>query len=91
MANGKWDFYTKQKSQIDLKKLYFFNKDKVIKTVAKTNLDTDYDFSLIEVGRGKRLAYDLVYLNINFNVELTAAQTWVKLDKYHFRTDRDVP
>jgi len=77
-ANGKWNFYTKQKSQIDLNKLYFYNKDKVIKTVAKTNIDTDYDFSLIEVGRGKTLANDLVYMNIGFNVELTAAQTWVK-------------
>jgi len=90
-ADGKWDYYTKQKSAVDLKKLYFYNKDKVIKTVAKTNWDTDYDFTMVELGRGKRIADDLVYMNIDFNIEMTAVQTWVKLDKYHFRRDADVP
>ena len=30
-------------------------------------------------------------MNIDLNLQLTAAQTWVKLDKYHFRTDKEVP
>ena len=90
-ATGKWNYYTKQKSAVNLKKLFFYNKDKTIKTVAKTNLDTDYDFSLVEVGRGKRIPDDLVYMNIDFNIEMTALQAWVKFDKYHFRVDKDAP
>merc|ERR1712160_194300 len=46
---------------------------------------------MVELGKGKRIADDLVYMNIDFNIEMTAVQTWVKLDKYHFRRDADVP
>ena len=57
-ATGKWNHYGKQKSAVSLKKLYFYNKDKVIKTVPKTGLDTDYDFSMVEVGRYKKIPND---------------------------------